>query len=398
MHLYLKENKWIPFFAIAILVVRTSVSLNMFPSLIMFSYAALGMCIINFLFFIILYLKERKVTVFGISVFLYYTLLFAFSVINNTDFTYAFYSTVEVLLLLTIFALYKEHISIVIVSFAAIFSLSVYVNLAIMILYPTWMFEAKDVSQSFLLGGNYNQMGVRLLCGAVTSVIAIKYSKWWLLNTIILFIVAFVTLAIVTSMTSLANLIVFGLFCLIPSLLLRKIAIFSLFVVFILFQIFIVFYGEGIQQNEFAVYIIEDVLNKDLTFTGRTYLWERSGILFSESPIIGYGFMNEDWFLEHISAKALGPHNFIYSVLLEGGIVLFAQYIFICVVALKKFVRQFDALASYILMAIVVLMFMMVMEVFSTFYVIFLLTLAYYYKDIKESFVKNKPDMMVRDV
>lgn len=65
-----------------------------------------------------------------------------------------------------------------------------------------------------------------------------------------------------------------------------------------------------------AVYIIEDVLGKDITFTNRTQLWDAAGKKFVESPILGYGFVDKEWYLANMESFAIGPHNFIYSILL----------------------------------------------------------------------------------
>ena len=394
MYLQLKEIKWIPFCVIAAFVTRVGVTLHVFPSLMLFSYLALGLTILSFFFYLMLYLKEKRMTTFAMAYVLFFAFLFAMSVINDAEYLMAFYVAVEVLLLLLLFAYYQKNLKFIVQTFAFFFSLIIYINLAIMILFPAWMFQAKDIYDSFLLGGNYNQMGARLICGLVVSVLCIHYSKWWILNSIILFLVCVTTLLLVGSMNSTANIIVYGLFCLIPSLTLRKAAIVSLFVVFILFHVFVVFNGESIHHNELAVYIIEDVLGKDITFTNRTFLWEGSMRLFSESPIVGHGVGGADWYRANLSAMALGPHNFLLSILIHGGIVLFAMYCLICWMAFKKIIENFDFGASVILMGIAVIMFMMTMEVYSIFFISFFLTFAYYYKDIRESFPQksgNKP-------
>lgn len=390
MYLQLKEIKWIPFCVIMVLVLRVAVTLQMFPQLKIVSYMVLGLSILFFLIYAFLYFKEKRMTMFASVIFLYFSFLIAVSFINEAKILETAYEAIGIFLMLFLFAYYHNNISLILQSFAFGFSAVIYANLAIMILFPAWMFEARDMFEAFLLGGNYNQMGSRLICGLITSVVCVRYSKWWILNSVALFIVSIATLALVGSMTSIANVILFGLFCIIPSLTLRKFAIASLFVIFILFQIFVVFNGEGIQHSELAVYVIEDVMGKDVTFTGRTHLWEAASRLFSESPLVGYGNVDMDWYKSHLSAMALGPHNLIFAILLEGGIVLFSLYLLICGIALRKIFDSFDAKASYVLMGVAVLMFMMIFEIYSMFFIIYLLTMCYYYKQIKESDKKAK--------
>ncbi len=391
MHIYLKEIKWIPFCVCAILLVRTCVSLFLFPATQMLSYAVLGLSILSFLVLGVLYLTEKKISVLGALNILYFAILFVSTLFNGMNVLSVVYMSIEVLLPLCLFALYKDSISVIIKSCGFIYSVIIYANLAIMILFPGWMFEAIRVGDAFLLGGNYNQMGARMICAIVTSVVCVKYGKWWIVNTVVLVLVSIFTLLIVGSMTSIANILVYSLFCLIPSLKLRKMAIVALFGVFLFFQIFIVFYGEGLHHNELAVYIIEDVLGKDITFTGRTYLWDRSLTLIGESPIIGYGYVDKEWFTTYLHAKAIGPHDFILAQLLEGGVFLLGVYLVTCVVAIKRLLKYFDSSASYILMGVCVLMFIMVMEFYHVFFIMYLLSLAYYYKEIKMSY-NNKEE------
>ena len=147
---------------------------------------------------------------------------------------------------------------------------------------------------------------------------------------IVLAIVIVASLAMVGSMTSLSMILVFLVCCLLPTSKLRLTAICGLFAVFLLFQIFVVFNGRGLENNELAVYIVEDVLKKDLTFTYRTHMWESALKIIEESPIWGWGFADADWFKANMTAFAIGPHNFILSILIHGGVILLSIYIMVC--------------------------------------------------------------------
>lgn len=382
MYIDLKELKWLPFSVIFVLVIRMAVSLNVFPALQMYSYLVLALTLLSFVVLAFLYLRENKITVFGVILLFYFLFLFGISIIKECEAQFVLYDMAENLLILMLFAYYEKRLHFILQSFSFAFSAIVYVNLAIMVFYPTWMFQGNDVTDSFLLGANYNQMGSRFICAIITSVICVRYSKWWILNTVALFIVSFFTLLLVGSMTSMANIIIYALFCLIPSLKLRKAAVISMFVLFVFVQVFVVFNGESIQKNEIAVYLIEDVMEKDITFTGRTHLWETSGELFSESPLIGYGKVGMDWYASNLSAVAKGPHNFLYATLLHGGLVLFFIYGALCWVAIRNAIERFESVTSYILMGVFVIMFMMTMEVFHISFVVYLLTMAFYNKQI----------------
>ncbi len=378
MTVNIKKLNFLPFCVCAILLLHVVVSFNAFASLQIFSYLVWATELASVFLFALLFFTEGKISVFGILVTVYYMLLTAFTFINGNDVKGVFYDTADALLLILLFAYYQENIKVLIISSAIILSVIIYVNLIVMILFPNWMFQAKDVFDSYLLGGNYNQIGCRLLAGLVVSVISVKYSKWWILNTVILFIVSIITLLLVGSMTSLSNIIIFLLFCIIPSNKIRKIGIISFFAVYLIFQFFVVFNGEGLHNVEFARYIIEDVLQKDITFTNRTYLWDAAGRLFANSPIIGYGRVDNDWYIAHLSSIAIGPHNFIYGVLINGGVSLLLVMIAIAWTALRKTINKLNTYDYLLLSAIVTLLFMMTMEVYPAFFLLFMLAIMFY--------------------
>ena len=116
MHIYLKEIKWIPFCVCAILLVRTCVSLFLFPATQMLSYAVLGLSILSFLVLGVLYLTEKKISVLGALNILYFAILFVSTLFNGMNVLSVVYMSIEVLLPLCLFALYKDSISVIIKS------------------------------------------------------------------------------------------------------------------------------------------------------------------------------------------------------------------------------------------------------------------------------------------
>jgi O-antigen ligase len=241
-----------------------------------------------------------------------------------------------------------------------------------------WLIDENKSLTGYLLGNNYNQMGCRLLCAVAINILCFRLKKFWIINTIPLIIVSVATVAIVRSMTSLTLITLFLVFCFLPSKKLQRTGIISLLVFYVFFQIFVCFNGKGLENNELAVYFIEDVLKKDITFTNRTELWDAAAHAFMQSPIIGYGFVDSDWYFSHMSSAAMGPHNFIYSVLINGGIVLLLVFIVIFIQATKKAFTINDRNTNVLLAATAVLLFMMTMEVYPLSFILLLLSLVYY--------------------
>lgn len=375
-----------------VLVVQQAVTFTVFGFLQPVSYAALGLVILSFVFMICLFCLRPFASLYDVSCYAFSLLLVSFTIINVTDIKTAIYTFCSSGLLFLLFNYYSNRIQLLIKSMAFAFSCCIYLNMLIMVLFPNWMFMAEDAFDSFLLGGNYNQMGPRFLAAIVLNSLCIEYNWKWCINYIAIIVVAVATLVLVNSMTSFAAIILYVFISLIPSLQLRKYAAVSIFIFFVLFQMFVVFSGNSLHNNELAVYIVEDVLGKDLTFTYRTYMWDQSADYFFKSPIIGYGFLNEDWYREHMVVYGVGPHNFIYAILLYGGITLLITFFTCAFFAIKSIVKSFDHNAMKVLLGTTILLFMMLMEVYQFFFIFLFLTIAYHYSELQPSYNKQEDD------
>ena len=369
---------WLPFLMILAVVVNASVNINILP-LSVLSYIVLAMVLLSFVVMSFLYFRQRAVSWFVLIAIAFELLLLTFTIINGNDVKSSFYQVCSVAFIVMACDYYKDRYHMVLGIFAIAFSICVYLNFLHIMTHPElWIVDDMKSNQGYLLGGNYNQIGSRLLCAVSLSVACIRYSKLWLINTIPVIGVSLVTLIIIGSMTSLTGIFLFLLFCLIPSRKLLKTGIISLIAVVILFQIFVCFQGNGIAQNPLAVYFVEDVLGKDITFTYRTYLWDAALKTFMASPLYGYGFVGSDWFYANMSSLAMGPHNFIWKILIYGGVILLALFTYICYLTFAKLPAVSERNILYIYAVASVMFLMMTMEAYPTELVFILLSLAFF--------------------
>ena len=372
----------IQFVILAILLLNVSVSFTAFAFLQWYSYLSLGICIVNFMVLGLINMRKPMASYLDLVVGFYLVLLIIFSIINGTDIKNAIYKSIEVGIVIFCLNLWRRP-ELMVKSFTLVMSAAAYGNLAVMVLFPDWMFAAKDTFDSYLLGGNYNQIGGRLIFALVLSLLCTKFHKLWMVNFVIMAIVSVVTLAMVGSMTSLSCILLFLVFCMIPSEKLQKACCIGFFLFYLMFQTVVVFSGEGLHNNEMAVYIIEDVLGKDVTFTHRTQLWDAAGRKFAESPFFGYGFVDSEWFLSEMDSFAIGPHNFIYNVLLNGGLTLISLYLLMLVIIIRRIRLRYDKMGNMLLLGLCTMFFMMTMEVFPFFFVFCLFYVIYYYPTLK---------------
>ncbi len=378
MSIDLKGQKWFVCFASAVLITGVSISYDIAPMLQSIYRFQNLFGLLSFVVLLYFYVRQRKMTVFDFVAFTYVLFLLLTTLLSGTDVGGAIHRAIEVMTLIMIFNYFSDRLSLVIKTMALTFSMCIYMNSIIMLLLPDWMTEAYNQFDSYLIGGNYNQMGGRILPGLVLDILCLRYGRRWWINMILYFVMSMWSLGIVGSMTSLASLIIFAILCMLKSPALRSVALGGYFAVYVLFQVFVVFSGGGLKDNPLAVYLIKDVMGKDMTFTNRTVLWDAAGRIFSESPLIGYGWVPGEWYVAHMTNVAIGPHNFIYSVLVNGGLVLFAILIFLVFVSLRNNNFKTSYYSWILVSGILTYAFMMLMEVYPFFFLFLLLTVTYY--------------------
>lgn len=386
----LKKSTLLPAIILFILFVNTAITFSAVSSFQMVSYACLGIEILSLILIINLYFRNNEVTWYDGVIIMFFLFIIGSTFINSTSVKDAFYKSTESLLLMMMFRYYRQNCKMVItVAFIAL-SFAIYLNFAYMLMNPTWLVETEKEVSGYLLGGNYNQMGGRMLCAIVTGIVCVRYSKLWLINLIPLTIISVTSVSLVSSTTSLACIILFIVLACIPSSALKVLASVCISIFVLIFQVFVVFSGKGVENNPVIVYIVQDVFEKDLTFTNRTSMWDASLRAFSDSPLIGWGYVDTDWYVTRMESSAVGPHNFLLQVLINGGVVLLILFAIFCYMSLKDIRKNMSNELSTIVFGIVIMSLMMTMEVYPYFYVIYMFMLVYYYNDYSKQNIKVK--------
>lgn len=108
--------------------------------------------------------------------------------------------------------------------------------------------------------------------------------------------------------------------------------------------------------------IIVDVLGKDLTFTGRTFLWDSALKSISENFFMGVGQCGYTVAGKIVIGKgqyfAMHPHCLILDLLYKGGIFMFSVFVYVIVhftLYVKKWIKYPSA--KIILMVVVCILF-----------------------------------------
>ena len=94
---------------------------------------------------------------------------------------------------------------------------------------------------------------------------------------------------------------------------------------------FLFFFGIVVArlQQVFSPLIVQ-VLHKDITFTGRTEIWDLTLAYVKEHWLTGSGYLTRADFPKMFPSDLFSyvhPHNFILSLLLQGGVILLVIFV-----------------------------------------------------------------------
>jgi len=117
---------------------------------------------------------------------------------------------------------------------------------------------------------------------------------------------------------------------------------------------------------------IENILDKNVTLSTRTIIWDAAIEMIKESPYFGYGYLGEG--SKHIvfgSGRERDAHNTILQYMLQHGIVGFIPLIYLIILFIKNLVKQSGHyITKFILFSFFTAKTMMFSEVYAFRYII----------------------------
>ena len=264
-----------------------------------------------------------------------------------------------------------------------VFASFVCINFFFILLYPDglWLRVSDvtgDITGDYLIGGNRNQMGATLVTACLTGQLCYYKIGKYRLFVNALFLVSLFSVIIVGSKTSLLG--VLGVFSLryIKSIKHQNLFLLSLIAFYILFQIFVVFTLTDLSSIEYVRYFVEDVLGKDLSFSGRADIWENASLMIFLSPYLGYGMIDADWLMLYVDS--VSPHNIVYSIILKGGLLLLFIFVILIITSIKQAFKYRTHISIMLVSVFFILLIMSIMEVYRFILYVYVLLLIYYSK------------------
>ncbi|MBR5824542.1 MAG: O-antigen ligase family protein [Paludibacteraceae bacterium] len=364
------KKQIILFVILFILFTQTMLVLDFIPILdVLFSGLRI---LVFFVLFFCLYLRHFYFTKIEYYLLLYAIFLGGVSLLYSDQKTMFFFQFINITTLLIIFKFFDFRD--ILVCATIILSFFVYLNFLLTLMSPSAHFYI-DGKAAFILGRNYNSMGPVLLAAIITNAFYFYNTRRMLWNLVMISIISFFTVQFMGSMTSTVGIgltVFFMFFSIFKGARLSL----SLFLVFILFFNFILLYLQMEIDNNYAVWFVEDILGKDMTFTDRARVWFEAVNLILDSPVLGYGIQSPEWFDYHFNV--LSAHNFILTMLLKGGFILLGLFIAIMVVSVKKANENINSGVTFLQFGCCSFLLMMTMESYSMMFVFYYLFLNYF--------------------
>lgn len=380
----------VPMVMMIVFTIHASISFNAIENSLA-SYSSLAVTIMSFVVALTLIIRAGNISRLSLFAAFFFFLVEAVSFTTDVAWKDWLYTTIDVALLMFLFHFYSSNLHPLLTGAVIGFSICIYAQIFQCITNPDmWLITDEKTSVGYLLGGNYNSIGCRVLVALTTGILSLKMSKWWWINLVPLIASGVTILFMVQSMTSVTSILLMILLCLLPSKNFQRLACFSILAIVVLFEVFVCFQGKGFENNDLARWFLIDVLGKDMTFTNRTNMWDAALRVIVESPIWGYGNVDEKWFISQMSSQAIGSHNFILGILINGGIIGLGLYLYIFYIALRKLIAYNDFFSNVIFIGIAALCIMMLMEYYPVQFPLYLFTLAYYYEQITKATSKPK--------
>lgn len=266
------------------------------------------------------------------------------------------------------------------------------INFILLIIFPDGLYIQAGDRGNFL--NIDNLLGHILILNIMLSLINIvekRYMKISIINLIICILTVLITWS-VTAVVSVGIFIVLMLFK--KNKFLTKIVnINVLLVMYCIFWVIVIFNG----NSSFLGNFVTNVLKKDLTFSGRTYVWDEFFYYIKNNDIdlfFGNGVQSTNQiFVRHFKGF-LHLHNQFYNIIYEGGLFSLIIYVFMILDASQKIVKSYrkDSLVVCIITNIIfAYLIFMTMEINRDLeFLTYTFSFAYFINSIQNIFEKEK--------
>ena len=223
----------------------------------------------------------------------------------------------------------------------------IFLNCICFFAFPNGLYSDVYFDNNYLLG--YDNQNINFILPALILVL-IKHQYYQKCKLQILLTYAISLITIIKAWSGMSLVIVFGTSFFAFFFFKRKSGFVATHIlnghIFNLFNLFIInfisFLGlVFLHVEKWFAFIIEDILDKSITLTGRTLLWEKVKVFIARNPILGYGQempteRAAKFGYNRLSPAGLHAHNRFLEVMYSGGIILLCIYLYMIFYTIRR--------------------------------------------------------------
>ncbi len=301
--------------------------------------------LISYVSIFLLYIgKRRKIDIFSLTVLsCYFTGIISTILHRGWLYGAAVQMTIVVSMILFVKILLEEDPMLCFDVFLPLLKVLIYANLISIILFPNGMYtDMVGVnyyrSTNWILGTDNGHVPY-LIAGMTIAIVRdyyqygkakISFRSWCLI------VACYMTVFIRWPATAVVGMIIIFPVIFMPKLFAKRkwLNIVTYMIVAEVFFFAVVIF----RTQNYLGFLIQGFLHKDLTFSGRTPIWNQAMSAISAKPLLGWGVYDSKtaWgYLGHVHA-----HNIILQMLFSGGILQLVFFLYFHILTMKKLMKN----------------------------------------------------------
>ncbi len=286
-----------------------------------------------FVLILMFFLKKIYPSKFSICVLIFYAYMTFVCFYKDVSKDDAMNNLIYVMGIILIMDVFFEHSKIYMHILEYVIGVIIFLNVITVFLFPDGMYANIRGDEGNWILGYYNvHIFIILPWLIIFFICSIKRNgklKW---SAILVGVICLIGIFVAGSKTSSIALLVF-LVAIIISVKIGKISLPGVAVVFVV-SMSISYLIVILQIQTYFADFIQNTLHRDLTFTGRTVIWDAALEAFFDSPILGNGMLvympaSSDW-------TTTQAHNAFLNILANGGIIGLALFVLMFALVAQK--------------------------------------------------------------
>ncbi|MDO5151722.1 MAG: O-antigen ligase family protein, partial [Oscillospiraceae bacterium] len=214
-----------------------------------------------------------------------------------------------------------------------VLTVMVVINFICIIVFPEGMYTTSHYSNNWFLGHKNSHLAYMMAGIAFRNYSSFRDKNKLRITDIVFMLIACLSSYLVDSMSSFLLLLLYTIL-IIRYFFKRRVRLLdkmnsrinftSLFVFAIVLNILCIFVGTAfLEDNQILL-----MLGRDSNFTGRIKIWSAAVEVISRSPLIGYGVINSDVWIQSTGIfNGTHAHNYFLNIFVMGGLICFIEHL-----------------------------------------------------------------------